>query len=135
MGLYNRAVDTELAIVASTAVTTTATTTALNVESVGCGDADINIMFDVTALAGTHDASNHYAITVEASETLGGTYYVVDGISFNTLVTGAFVVGINTRQITDAVGSQDAAYYRLVVTKVGSTATGITLSANFAEGV
>ena len=137
MGLFNRIPDTELQIAASAAYTATTTSTAVNITSVGCGDEDLGIMLNVTALAGTHDSSNYFSVVLEAGETSGGTYYIVDGfkIQSDVIATGANLFALNTRQITEAVGSQNAVYFRIVVTKVGTTATSATLSAHFVKGV
>lgn len=133
MGLFNRTPDTELQISSSTAVTTTASTIAVSIPSVGCGSEDLGIMFNVTAVAGTFDASNYYTVEVLASETISGTYYSVTNDILNAV--GTKLVGFNSRQIVEAVGSQNAACYKLTVTKVGSTATGVTLSAYFTKGL
>jgi hypothetical protein len=132
MGRFNRTPDTELKVAASTAITTTASTTAVNILSIGAGEEDLGLMLDVTAVAGTFDASNYYTVELLASETSGGTYYPVTNDIVN--VVGAKLVAFNTRQVVDAVGSSNAAYYKLAVTKVGSTATGVTLSAYIVKG-
>ena len=132
---FNRAVDEDLKIVASTAFTTTATSTPVAIGSVGSGDEDLGIMLNVTLLDGTHDGSNYYTVDVKAGETSGGTFYTVASILSTDTELGANLLSINTREIVDAVGSTDAAYYEVTVTKTGSTATGITLSAHFVKGV
>lgn len=133
MGRFNRTVDTELQVAPSTAITTTASTTAVNITSIGSGEEDLGLMLDITVATGTFDASNYYTVELLASETSGGTYYTVT----NDIVTevGAKLIAFNTRQVVDAVGSQNAAYYKLTVTKVGTTATAVTLSAYVAKGV
>lgn len=137
MGRFNRAVDSELQLVASTAYTATTTSTAVNIPGIGAGDEDLGLMLNITAAAGTHDASNYFSVQLEAGETSGGTYYVVDSliVKSNEVGTGAIITAFNTRQISEAVGSSNAAYFRIVVTKVGSTATGLTTSAYIVKGV
>lgn len=137
MGRFNRAVDSELQLVASTAYTATTTSTAVNILGIGAGDQDLGLMLNITANAGTHDASNYFSVQLEAGETSGGTYYVVDSllVKSNEVGTGAILTAFNTRQVAEAVGSLNAAYFRIVVTKVGTTATGSTLSAYIVEGV
>ena len=132
MGLFNRTVDAELQIAASTAVTTTASTTAVGILSVGCGDEDLGVMLNVTVATGTFDASNHYTVELLAATTVGGTYYTITNDI--VMAVGAKLIAVNTRQIADAVGSQDAGFYKLTVTKVGTTATALTLSAHFVRG-
>ena len=136
MGRYNRTPDSELVIVASTAFAATGTSTGTEIPSVGAGDSALEIMLDVDTLTGTHDASNYFTVELQAAETLAGTYYIVDGfaVTTDTVAVGANVFGLNARQISEAVGSQDAAFYRLNITKVGTTATGATLSADFTRG-
>lgn len=133
MGRFNRTPDTELLVAASTAVTTTASTTAVNITSIGAGEEDLGLMLNVTVATGTFDASNHYTVELLASETSGGTYYTVTNDIVN--VVGAKLVAFNTRQVVAAVGSTSAAYYKLTVTKVGTTATALTLSAYIVKGV
>ena len=136
MGRYNRTHDAELEIAASVEYTATGTSTAVEIPSVGAGDSALELMIDVDALGGTHDATNHFKVELEAGETSGGTFYIVDGLAItsDTIAVGANVFGLNSRQVAEAVGSQDAAFYRLTVTKVGTTATGATLSADFTKG-
>ena len=132
---FNRAVDADLKIVASTAFTTTATSTPVAISSVGAGEEDLGIMLNVTLLDGTHDGSNYYTVEVKAGETSGGTFYPIASILSTDTELGANLLSINTREIVDAVGSDNAAYYEVTVTKTGSTATGITLEAYFVKGV
>lgn len=133
MGRFNRTPDTELLVAASTAVTTTASTTAVNITSIGAGEEDLGLMLNVTAVAGTFDASNYYTVELLASTASGGTYYTVTNDIVN--VVGAKLINFSTRQVVDAVGSTSASHYKLTVTKVGSTATGVTLSAYVVKGV
>lgn len=131
--LNNRPIDAELQVAASTAVTTTASTTAVAIPSIGCGDEDLGLLLNVTVATGTFDASNHYTVELLASTASGGTYYTVT----NDIVTavGSKLIAFNTRQVAAAVGSNDATHYKLTVTKVGTTATALTLSAHVVRGV
>jgi len=131
--LNNRTYDTELQVAASTAVTTTASTTAVAIPSIGCGDEDLNLVLNVTVATGTFDASNYYTVELLASETSGGTYYTVTNDI--VMAVGSKLIAFNTRQVAAAVGTQNAAYYKLTVTKVGTTATNLTLSAQVTRGV
>ena len=130
--LFNRITDSELVVAAATAVTTTASTTAVNIPSIGAGDEDLGLMLVLSSLAGTFDASNYYTVELLASETSGGTYYTVTNDIVNA--AGVKLVAFNTKQVQAAVGSENAAYYKLTVTKVGSTATGITVAATIVSG-
>lgn len=131
MGFMNRTLDVNQRIIAATSYTATTTTTAVQIKSVGSGDESLELILDLSVKGGTHDSSNYFQVVLEAGETSGGTYYAVDGfvITSDVIATGATIIGLNTRQITEAVGSQDANYYRLVITKVGTTATDVTLEA------
>lgn len=135
MGRFNRTPDTDLEIASSVEYTATGTSTAVAIPSAGAGDNDMDLILNVSALGGTHDASNYFKLELEASDD-NATFAIVDGfaVTTDTIATGANLFAINFRQITEAVGNQDAGYYRLNVTKVGTTATGATLSASFAKG-
>lgn len=135
MGRYNRTPDADLVVAASAEYTATGTSTAVNIPSVGAGDNDFDLILNVSALGGTHDASNHFKFELQASDD-NATFVIVDGFAVTTdvIAVGANLFAINMRQIWEAVGNQDAAYFRLNVTKVGTTATGATLAASFAKG-
>ncbi len=144
-GRFNRTPDTELRIAASGALTpggagSTANTTAVAIGSVGAGDEDLGLLLNVTALAGTHDASNYLQLQLQAS-TDNSTFKTVETVSLNTAdaagenQTGANLLAINTREIVEAVGNENAAYYRILATQVGTTATAATFSAYFVKGV
>lgn len=130
--LNNRPIDAELQVAASTAVTTTASTTAVNITSIGCGEEDLGLLLNITVATGTFDASNHYTVELLASETSGGTYYTVTNDI--VMAVGSKLIAFNTRQVVAAVGTNNAAYYKLTVTKVGTTATALTLSAQVTRG-
>ena len=131
--LNNRIQDSELVVAASTAVTTTASTTAVAIPSIGCGDEDLNLVLNVTVATGTFDASNYYTVELLASTAVGGTYYPVTNDIMSAI--GSHVIAFNTRQVALATGSNDSTHYKLTVTKVGTTATALTLSAYIARGV
>ena len=135
--LFNRTPDDELKLVASTAFTDSTSSTPVNITSIGCGDDDYGLMLNVTAKAGTHDSSNKFTVTLQAGETSGGTFYTVDGVSISSdvIATGANLIAFNSRQVSEAVGTQDADYFKINVAKTGTTATGLTLSAYIVKGV
>jgi len=140
MSRFNRIPDEELKIAGSKTLTpggdgSTANTTAVAIGSVGAGDEDLELIVNITALAGTHDASHYMTLTLEAGETSGGTFYDVKSIQLAEIATGVNKVAFNTQQIIDSVGSSDAAYYRIKATQTGTTATAITLDAYFSRGV
>ena len=130
--LFNRITDSELIVAALTAVTTTASTTAVAIPSIGCGDEDLGLMLNVTVATGTFDASNYYTVELVASTAVGGTYYPVT----NDIITatGVKLVAFNTKQVQAAVGSELATHYKLTVTRVGTTATALTVSGVIVKG-
>lgn len=137
-GRLNRTIDTELRIANAATLTpggagSTANTTAVAIGSVGSGDADIELLINVETLTGTHGASNYIQLQLQASSD-NSTFYTVTTATVVTIETGAIVLGLNTREITDVVGSQNSAYYRILGTQAGTTATAITLSAWFGKG-
>lgn len=126
MGRYNRTPDAYLQVAAPAQYTATTSTTGVGILSCGAGDEALEIVINCTAQGGTHDVSNNFYVVFEAAEVATGPWSVVKEIP--PVVLGTDVIGLNTREITEAVGSQDAAFYRVTVTKQGTTATSIDLS-------
>ena len=130
--LFNRITDSELVVAAATAVTTTASTTAVAIPSIGTGDEDLGIIINVSSVTGTFDGSNYYTVDLMASTASGGTYYKVVGVDISAV--GVNLLAFNTKQVQRVVGSESAAYYKLTVTKTGTTATGTTVSGTIVKG-
>jgi len=136
-GFFNRAVDAELKFMASAALTpgedgATADGTGVNVLSLSDGDEDINILYHITAAAGTIDADNYITVEMQASAD-DATYYPVLESRAKVTETGTILVAVNLREIKEAIA--DADYFRVTATQTGTTATAVTLSAYFAKGV
>ncbi len=140
-GRFNRAVDSSLQIVAAGTTLTPATTansTGVAIGSIGSGDLDLGIMFNIESLTGTHDASNYIQLQLQASDD-DSTYVTLETLALNTAdasaenQTGANLLAINTREIVEAV--VDATHYRILATRTGTTGTAVVFSAHFVEGV
>lgn len=137
-GRMDRTIDTDLRIVNAATLTpggagSTANTTAVQIKGAGAGDEDIELLVSVETLTGTHDASNYIQLQLQASSD-NSTFYTVTTATIVTIETGAIVLGLNTREITDVVGSENATYFRILGTQAGTTATAIKLSAWFGKG-
>ena len=136
-GRFNRTIDVELEIDGGSLLTpggdaASANTTGVAIGTVGSGDVGLSLIIDITALGGTHDATNFMTLTIEASDD-DATYVPIRALSVAEIETGPNLVDINSRQITDAVGNQDATHYRINATQTGTTATTITVGAWFVE--
>jgi len=136
-GLFNRAVDAELKFMASATLTpggagSTADATGVNITSLKDGDEKIDVLYAVSAAAGTIDASNYITVEVQASAD-DATYYPVLGTQAKVTETGTIIGAFNLREIQDLIA--DADYFRVTATQTGTTATAVTLEAYFSRGV
>jgi hypothetical protein len=113
-------------IVEDEAVTTTASCTGINMVGLNVGTADYRAIIDTSATTGTVDGSNYYTLAVEVSDAVGGTYSQV-GIVTAAATAGQFVIGFASEQIEGLITGAD--FFRVTVTKVGTTATAITYTA------
>ena len=107
-------------VVSTTAVTTTASTTGVNIDGLAVGENTYAANINITSVTGTVDGSNYYSIQLEASDAIGGTYAAV-GNPINTSVVGAYTIAFASEQLPAG-----ADYFRVTCTKVGTTATGIS---------
>lgn len=107
-------------VVATTAVTTTASTTGVNIDGLAVGENTYAANINITSVTGTVDGSNYYSVQLEASTTLGGTYSAV-GNPIVTSAVGAYNIAFSSEQLPSG-----ADYFRCTCTKVGTTATGIS---------
>lgn len=123
--MSNKTFDELGLIVEDQAVTTTASTTGANIVGLNLGDAAYHAVIDATDSLGTFDGSNNYTVALEASDSVGGTYVQV-GNTVTVLAAGKFEIGFTAKQLNDLV--TDADFFRLTVTKVGTTATGVTVT-------
>lgn len=113
-------------IVEGQAVTSTASTTGVNIIGLNIGSSAYHAVIDSSALTGTFDASNKYTVALESSDSIGGTYVQVGNL-VTILEPGKSEIGFTSEQLESLVSGAD--YFRLTVTKVGSTATGLTVTA------
>ena len=137
-GTFNRAVDAELKFMASAALTpggagATADATGVAISSIGVGgDENIDIIYNVSAAAGTIDGSNYITVEMQASDD-DSTYYPVLETRAKVTETGTILASANTREIYEAIA--DATHFRVTATQTGTTATAVTLEAYFSKGV
>ena len=137
-GRFNRSVDNELKFMASATLTPggdgdTANATGVAVSSIGIGgDENIDILYAVSAAAGTIDASNYITVEMQASDD-DSTYVPVLETRAKVTEVGTILVAVNTREIYEAVA--DATHFRVTATQAGTTATAVTLAAYFSKGV
>lgn len=113
-------------IVEDQAVTTTASTTGANIAGLNVGSKSYVAVVNYGTLAGTFDGSNNYTIALEVSDAVGGTYAQV-GRTLTVLEAGQSQIGFTSEELEEVTSG--AGYFRLTVTKVGTTATGVTVSA------
>jgi|SaaInlStandDraft_3_1057020.scaffolds.fasta_scaffold51620_2 hypothetical protein len=124
--------DKLLEVVASgTTVTTTATSAAVQIEGLNKGYHVFHANLNISALVGTHDASNYYTIQILGSVD-NSTFFKI-GEEIIETSTGKRTIAFNNEQIAQAVGD-GAEYFKITTTKVGTTATGITFGAYFTKG-
>lgn len=109
------------------AVTTTASTTGVNVAGLNIGVATYVAIISNSAVTGTVDGSNYYSCKLEVSDTVGGTYVQVGNTVNFGATAGKSEIGFTSEQINDLVSGADC--FRITVTKVGTTATAVTVNA------
>jgi len=135
-GRFNRPVDSDLKFMASATLTpggagATADATGVNITSVSGGDENIDVVYNVSAAAGTIDATNYITVELQCSAD-DSTYYAVQGTTAKVTETGTIVGSFNSRELADLVA--DADYFRVTATQTGTTATAVTLEAYLTPG-
>lgn len=118
-------------IVEDAAVTTTATSTGVNITGLNLGDASYVAVVDCSATTGTVDGSNYYTVTLKASAALGGTYVQIGNSITLPATAGSYEIGFTAKQLNDLVSGAD--YFAVTVTKVGITATAVTYTAHISR--
>jgi len=109
------------------AIDITATDTTPDVEQVGLnlGSASYVCVINTSALVGTFDGSNNYVAQLEVSSTSGGTYFPIgEPVTFENAEQAQ--IGFTAEQVERAITG--AKNFRVSMTKVGTTATGITFT-------
>lgn len=125
--MANKTYDLLLEVAKNVAVTSTASTPGVKIEGLNIGSASYVAVISNSAVTGTVDASNYYFCKLEASNAVAGTYVQV-GQGVNIPATaGSTQIGFTSEQINDLVSG--ANFFRITVTKIGTTATGVTVSA------
>ena len=125
--MANKTYDLLLELAKNVAVTSTASTTGVNIKGLNIGSASYVAVISNSAVTGTVDASNYYHCKLEASNAVAGTYTQI-GQGVNIAATaGSTQIGFTSEQINNLVSG--ANFFRITTTKVGTTATGVSVSA------
>ena len=125
--MANKTYDLLLEVAKNVAVTSTASTTGVNIKGLNIGSASYVAVISNSAVTGTVDASNYYICNLEASDTVAGTYVPIGQNVMFTATAGSTQIGFTSEQINNLVSG--AKFFRITTTKVGTTATGVTVSA------
>ena len=125
--MANKTYDLLLELAKDVAVTSTASTTGVNITGLNIGSASYIAVISNNAVTGTVDGSNYYTCKLEVSDTLSGTYVQVGNVVTFPVTAGSTQIGFTSEQINDLVSGAD--YFRITTTKVGTTATGVSVSA------
>lgn len=125
--MANKTYDLLLELAKDEAVTSTASTTGVNITGLNIGSASYVAVISNSAVTGTVDGSNYYTCKLEVSDAVGGTYVQVGNIVTFPATAGSTQIGFTSEQINDLVSGAD--YFRITTTKVGTTATGVSVSA------
>ena len=125
--MANKTYDLLLELAKKVAVTSTASTTGVNIKGLNIGSASYVAVISNSAVTGTVDGSNYYVCTLVASNTVSGTYVQVgQGVLFPA-TAGSIQIGFTSEQLNSLVSG--AEYFKITVAKLGTTATGVTVSA------
>ena len=125
--MANKTYDLLLELAKNVVVTGGGSTTGVNIKGLNIGSASYVAVISNSATTGTVDASNYYSCALEVSDTVAGTYVRVgNNISF-AATAGSTQIGFTSEQLNSRVSG--ANFFRITVTKVGTTVTGATVSA------
>ena len=125
--MANKTYDLLLELAKDVAVTSTASTTGVNIAGLNIGSASYIAVISNSAVTGTVDASNQYNCKLEVSNAAGGPYVQFGPIITFNATAGSTQIGFTSEQLNSRVSG--ANFFRITVTKVGTTATGVTVSA------
>jgi hypothetical protein len=125
--MANKTFDELGLIVEDAAITTTASATGVNINGLSVGSASYVAVIANGAVTGTVDGSNYYTVKLEASDAVGGTYVQVGNTVALAATAGEAQIGFTSEQLNGLVSGAD--YFRVTTTKVGTTATAVTVSA------
>lgn len=128
--MANKTYDTLGLIGSAVAVTTTASTTGVNITGLSIGTNQFVAVMNYGVTTGTVDGSNYYSLQLEASDLVGGTYYPIGNAFKIPATAGQCQIGFTSEQLADAVTATGGAdFFRVTCTKVGTTATAVTYTA------
>ena len=126
--MANKTYDLLLELAKDEAVTSTASTTGVNIKGLNIGSASYVAVISNSAVTGTVDGSNYYTCKLEVCDTDTTANYVqVGNVVTFPATAGSTQIGFTSEQINDLVSGAD--YFRITTTKVGTTATGVSVSA------
>ena len=125
--MANKTYDLLLELAKNVAVTSTASTTGVNIPGLNIGSASYVAVISNSAVTGTVDASNYYSFSLEVSDTVAGAYNRVGNTVVFAATAGSTQIGFTSEQLNGKVSG--AKFFRITTTKVGTTATGVTVSA------
>ena len=125
--MANKTYDLLLEVAKNVAVTSSTSTTGVNIKGLNIGSASYVAVISNSAVTGTVDASNYYNCILEASSAVGGPYVQIGRPILFAATAGCTQIGFTSEQLNSLVSG--ANFFRINVTKVGTTATGVTVSA------
>ena len=124
--MANKTYDLLLEVAKNVAVTSTASTTGVNIPGLNIGSASYVAVISNSATTGTVDASNYYSCRLEVSDTVAGTYLPIGNAAL-AATAGSTQFGFTSEQLNSRTSG--AKFFRITVIKTGTTATGVSVSA------
>ena len=125
--MSNKTYDLLGVVASSLAVTTTASSTPVEIKGLNVGSTNYVLVVKNGVVTGTVDGSNYYSVQLSVSDASGGTYYNVGNQVVLPATVSSAQVGFTSEQIEKLIAGADN--FKITVTKIGSTATGVTVSA------
>lgn len=126
-----KTLDELLVIAEGEVVTTTASCTPVQIDGLAVGSNDLACLVNTNVPTGVVDGSNYYSLQLEVSDALGGTYVAVGGPVDSPAEGGTRQIGLTAEEMGDKVPG--ANFYRVTATKVGTTATAVTYTAQMTK--
>lgn len=126
-----RVLDENLVIGENVAVTVTASGVGKEIVGVNTGTDETVCLIKTGAVTGTVDGANYYSLQLEASNLVGGTYAKIGNPVVSPSAGGRFQVGFTSEQLNEL--SPGAKFFRITATKVGTTATAVTYTAQLTK--
>ena len=126
-----KTLDELLLITEAEVVGATASCTGFEIQGLSVGVNDLVAVIDAGVVTGTVDGSNYYSLQLEVSDAVAGTYVAVGNPVVLPATAGRYQVGFTSEQINDLVAGAD--FFRVTATKVGTTATAVTYTAQISK--